>query len=165
MRSISEKGFTIVELVVVIVVIGILVAITIVSYDGIQGRSYDTAVQSDLRTMGDAAALTTTSGMGGFPAATQAGLSKVVKISKPEAYFSGGGGALLYCRNDSEYSFVGRSVTGNTYVQSSINGSSEVAYNSSANTLCASAGISSATPGYGALWLYNGTTWLSWISI
>ena len=42
------RGFTIVELLIVIVVIGILAAITIVAYNGIQNRAHDTAVQNDL---------------------------------------------------------------------------------------------------------------------
>ncbi|MES2876373.1 MAG: prepilin-type N-terminal cleavage/methylation domain-containing protein [Patescibacteria group bacterium] len=45
-RTIS--GFTIVELLIVIVVIGILAAITIIAYSGLQNRSYYSAVQSDL---------------------------------------------------------------------------------------------------------------------
>ena len=45
----KQTGFTIVELLIVIVVIGILAAITIVAYNGIQNRANDTAVQSDLR--------------------------------------------------------------------------------------------------------------------
>lgn len=45
------QGFTIVELLIVIVVIAILAAITIVSYNGIQNRAYDTTVQSDLNTL------------------------------------------------------------------------------------------------------------------
>jgi len=43
-----ESGFTIVELLVVIVVIGILAAITIVSYTGISQRAKVAALQSDL---------------------------------------------------------------------------------------------------------------------
>lgn len=42
------KGFTIVELLIVISVIGILAAIVIVSYTGITARANDSAVQSDL---------------------------------------------------------------------------------------------------------------------
>ncbi len=42
-------GFTIVELLIVIVVIGILATISIVAYSGIQGRSNNVAIQTDLR--------------------------------------------------------------------------------------------------------------------
>lgn len=45
----QQTGFTIVELLIVIVVIAILAAITVVAFNGIQGRAADTAVQSDLR--------------------------------------------------------------------------------------------------------------------
>ena len=41
-------GFTIVELLIVIVVIAILAAITIVAYTGIQDRAKESNVQSDL---------------------------------------------------------------------------------------------------------------------
>ena len=40
----QQKGFTIVELLIVIVVIGILAAITIVSYNGIRERAESTAI-------------------------------------------------------------------------------------------------------------------------
>jgi prepilin-type N-terminal cleavage/methylation domain-containing protein len=43
----TKSGFTIVELLIVIVVIGILAAITIVAYNGIQDRANDTSVKSD----------------------------------------------------------------------------------------------------------------------
>lgn len=41
-----QKGFTIVELLILIVVIGILAAITIVAYNGIQARANDTKIKS-----------------------------------------------------------------------------------------------------------------------
>jgi prepilin-type N-terminal cleavage/methylation domain-containing protein len=44
----SKGGFTIVELLIVIVVIGILAAITIVAYNGIQDRARVSSLQSDL---------------------------------------------------------------------------------------------------------------------
>lgn len=46
--NVRYRGFTIVELLIVIVVIAILAAISIVAYNGIQNRANDAAVQSDL---------------------------------------------------------------------------------------------------------------------
>ena len=46
MRS---RGFTIVELLIVIVVIGILAGITIVAYNGVQGQAQSAAAKNDLR--------------------------------------------------------------------------------------------------------------------
>lgn len=44
-----NRGFTIVELLIVIVVIGILAAIVIVSFNGIQERARDTSLKSDIK--------------------------------------------------------------------------------------------------------------------
>jgi len=46
-----NKGFTIVELLIVIVVIGILAAITIVAYNGVQAKAQSTKIASDLTTL------------------------------------------------------------------------------------------------------------------
>lgn len=44
----NQRGFSIPELLVVIVTIGILASIVVVSYRGIQNRGYDASIQSDL---------------------------------------------------------------------------------------------------------------------
>ena len=48
-RNTTSAGFTIVELLIVIVVIAILAAISVASYAGVRHRANDAAVQSDLR--------------------------------------------------------------------------------------------------------------------
>ena len=47
----KSRGFTIVELLIVIVVIAILAAITIVAFNGIQERSQVARAQSDMSNM------------------------------------------------------------------------------------------------------------------
>jgi len=48
----KQKGFTIVELLIVIVVIAILAVITVVAYNGIQTRARDTERQADINSVG-----------------------------------------------------------------------------------------------------------------
>lgn len=66
----GRNGFTIVELLVVIVVIAILATVVIVAYNGIVGRARETAVKSDLR--GAADTLETESASSGSYPATDA---------------------------------------------------------------------------------------------
>ena len=71
MINIAKKGrgFTIVELLVVIVVIGILAAITLVSYNGITARSNTASAQSAANSlMGKIEAYNVDTATGGFPA-------------------------------------------------------------------------------------------------
>ncbi|MFZ2835993.1 MAG: prepilin-type N-terminal cleavage/methylation domain-containing protein [Candidatus Saccharimonadales bacterium] len=53
----KQSGFTIVELLIVIVIIGILAAITIVAYNGIQERSEFSRLQSNLASVNKAVKL------------------------------------------------------------------------------------------------------------
>jgi prepilin-type N-terminal cleavage/methylation domain-containing protein len=63
----KNSGFTIVELLIVIVVIGILAAITIVAYNGIQLRARDSRRLSDMKSIEQALTLYSLDNNGGYP--------------------------------------------------------------------------------------------------
>jgi len=48
-RRLLRRGFTVIELLIVIVVIGILASIIVVSYNGVTERTYKSTLQTDLR--------------------------------------------------------------------------------------------------------------------
>lgn len=64
----KQSGFTIVELLIVIVIIGILAALVIVAYTGIQNRARDTQYQTDAQAIQKKAeAFAAENGNGAYP--------------------------------------------------------------------------------------------------
>lgn len=145
-RTVSREGFTIVELLIAIVIIGILAAITVVAYSGIQNRAYDASVQADLKMLANKThqAMLETSN-GGAPAATQAGLQTVIGPVSRGAYNTRGsstGVALQYCisKTGAQYfAWVGVSKSGNVFTYNSAVGSVK-----QSGTIAAWAGVDAA---------------------
>ena len=66
----KQKGFTIVELLIVVVVIAILAAITIVAYNGVQNRAKNAAIQSTTSQAGKKIATFSVTNSDEYPAAS-----------------------------------------------------------------------------------------------
>ena len=128
----AKQGFTIVELLIVIVVIAILAAITIVAYTGIQNRAYDTAVQNDLASIGKKIELYATDNEGVYPSDLQTALladplyavsvSRDAYAQSPNATYN-----LTYCVNGTgtQYALAARTKAGSRYSISNVNGLTE----------------------------------------
>lgn len=126
------RAFTLVELLIVIVVIGLLAAIAIVAYNGIQNRGYDSAIQADLKTLGNKTTIAMQDTTDGYaPPATQAGLQSIMPKLSRNSYHSRGssnGVALQYCLSSNVtpankyFAWVAVSKSGNIFYYSSANG-------------------------------------------
>jgi len=104
-----RSGFTIVELLIVIVVIGILAAMTIVAFNGIQSRARTTVMQNDIaQAVRKLEATKVTSASGTYPA-TQA--EAALQVS--------GGNTLNYYYNSAMRSYCVEAINGTTSLFSS----------------------------------------------
>lgn len=118
MRS---KGFSIVELLIVITVIVILAAITLVTYNSLQNGAYDSAVQSDLE---NAAGLmesfrVSSSSAHQFPRNKTPDLESLNFTATKNSYDLTTTVNYVYCINSTDYksfALVGLSKSGNVYL-------------------------------------------------
>ncbi len=112
-----QSGFTIVELLIAIVIIGILAAITIVAYNGIQNRAIEASVRSDMVNAGKKlellkAELTT------YPAQTDIGLEEAaIQLNKTNYDIANTATNFLYCGSttSTNYALVALAKSGKTY--------------------------------------------------
>lgn len=117
-----RRGFTLVEMMVVIVIIAILAAISYVTYNGLQARAYDSAVQSDL----DAAAglveefRTNLSDARQFPRG-KADLEQLTIKASKSSYDTTATVNFVFCVNTSDnyqsYALLALSKSGKTFME------------------------------------------------
>lgn len=151
----KHTGFTIVELLIVIVVIAILAAITVVAYTGIQSRAVESGVQSDMRNaVNKVQAYRAINGF--YPAPTDEGLGGA-EIAVSKSLYDTSSGNFLYCGSESSdrAAFVARGTNGIMYAMGTDLPFQVYTDNpiSSYTVICgALAGASSARYGYNSGW-------------
>jgi type II secretion system protein G len=163
----KQTGFTIVELLIVIVVIGILAAITIVSYNGVQGRANDTAIQSDLQAIAKKLELYKADA-GVYPAGATQLTPLKLKVSKTAYgnHMTTGGFDynLVYCRmpaaGPTDYALVAFSKSGARYKYTNSTGLSSYTGGMGGSAgICTDAGIPMAGAAGERDWLYEQSDW------
>jgi len=158
-RKTRGRGFTIVELLIVIVVIAILAAITIVAYNGIQNRTNDSVVQGDMYNISQQALMYQSNDpQGGYPTASELLVSGDVRVSKGSYLTTNN--AMLYCAptDGSSFAIIGKSKSGVTYYASSAVGVriAPFSFPTGMAADCPNAGSASAAAG----WLHTlGSGW------
>lgn len=165
-RSSYSSGFTIVELLIVIVVIGILAAIVIVAYQGVTNRANDAAVKADLSSIAKKLESTMIlEGASSYPV-SETDLSAVPVRAGKSAYDTTINN-FVYCRSDSSssiFAIVARSKSGNTYYVSntSLNAREYTGvFPTSRTTLC-SVGFGATGSDYGLIGLTS-SGWAGWV--
>lgn len=124
MTRFAQKGFTIVELLIVIVVIGILAAIVIIAFNGVQNRANVSAVQSDLKNFGQKAAMFYADN-GAYPS-TIAHLNGLGWKASVNSYQLNNMGNALYCAitsgSTARYTIAARTSNNTAFTYSSEGG-------------------------------------------
>lgn len=163
-RKNLESGFTLVEIMIVIIILGILAAIAIPLYLNQQNAAYDSTVKSDISN-GAKELEKSKVDAGNY------GLNFTMPASNKTGYTQLGLNNFLYCRDNStatpKYALFVKSVSGKAFTIGTGTPLSEFTgpWGSGTN-ICATAGISVGSAGQTAAWGYTAATgvWATWTS-
>ncbi len=161
----NKQGFTIVELLIVVVVVAILAAITVVSYNGITNRTHDNAIQTDVRNLGmQVARVYAETGVYPVPGSTTTAPSGVsgVKVSKG-SYLSTNNFYYCVSNTNDKFSVTGKSKSGKSWVFYSTDGVREFTASwTTSTTICpATLDTGSYSFTYG---LNSSGSWHGWVN-
>lgn len=134
----KQTGFTIVELLIVIVVIAILAAITIVAYNGIQQRAANAAVTSDLSNNGKRI-MSGSAVSGQFPTTVDVISNADYKVNLTPGRYN----LVSYCASDTGFVLAAEAKSGDKYY---VKNNNSVVQDNSINVLspCVSLGVQNA---------------------
>ena len=162
------SGFTIVELLIVVVVIAVLAAISVVAYTNIQNRANDSVVQNDIKNFSKKIALYYAE-FERYPAGNNSNApTGIGRFSVARGSYDTGVHNFIYCTGDVSgqpvFSVGARSKSGTRYYYSSLSGDIQT-YGSSWGNVNASCGV--MLPGIANLSRSYGfdttsETWFSW---
>lgn len=163
----TRSGFTLVELLITIVIIGILAAIALVAYNGIQGRAQDAAVYSDMHQFAVAVENFRTIN-GSYPASLND--LATLQVRATTDVYSTDYDNFAYCvRNpgtsSEQFAVGGLSRSMHPYYDYSVEGLTPHLFTGSIDGLLADmcAAVMGGQPDFDALGLIGGT-WQSWVN-
>ena len=174
---VHKQGFTIVELLIVIVVVAILAAVSMAAYANISNRAHDSAVQSDLRSNAQKIEIYKVEN-GKYPklhSTTELRATGLVASRDSYgAHFIAGGGSNIYnsliCLptdgSDSTFAIVASSKSGKMFQYTREAGVEEIPYSwhGSVGGTCSRTGMEhDGNLAYRA-WLYGSNKWQSWVN-
>ena len=156
LTSRPSRGFTIVELLIVIVVIAILAAITIVAYNGVQASANDSAVRSDVANFAKKIELFNVNN-GRYPRSTSELDSLGVSVASGS--YANHANALMYCIDSTgRWSIGGVSTRAGFYFSSETGRVVERAYWNAGNP-CSDFGVAHNMSGDWAAYRRATVTW------
>jgi general secretion pathway protein G len=157
-----RKGFTIVELLIVIVVIGILATLVIVGYKGAEQKAYDSSLQADLKDMGDQFDIfrTKSGALDQYPKTTTDLATLELKASKSAYITSIPANAIVCVSSDGKsFAIVSQSKSGNIFMttQNGFSAYTQAASTFTASGTCPALGLNYVTSGW------SSGAWSSWL--
>lgn len=161
----KQRGFTIVELLIVIVIIAILAAIVIVAYNGVQERAQESSVRTDMTNIAKQVELHRVD-EGRYPTITR--LTELgIKVNKGTYGVNPTGATIFYCVNDSggAFSIVNRVKSAKLLQYASTQGQIAT-YSGSATApqLCVDSGVPGTTTQMNYVGFTEDGAWKSWVS-